>query len=77
MNQTQITNPLEVAIKANLRALSDLLAQAASDAQEAVGYAEANERNTAIGTIIDLDRLLADATALHGAALALHRRAPR
>lgn len=59
---------------ANLGALADLLGRAANEAREARDYAEANERNTAIGTILDLDRLLADATALHGAAIALHRR---
>lgn len=66
---------LETAIKANLNALADLLGRAANDAREACTHAQANERNIAIGSIVDLDRLLADAVALHGAAIALHRRA--
>lgn len=68
---------LDAAIKANLAALADLLGRAAIDAREAVGHAEKNERNTAIGTIVDLDQLLADAVALHGATIALHRRSQR
>ena len=66
----------ETVIKANLGALADLLTCAAKAAGEARDHAEAAERNTAIGAIIDIDRLLADAIALHGAANALHRRAP-
>ena len=75
MSEPNGTPSLDAAIKANLCALADLLGRAASDAREAFRFIEANERNTAIGTIVDLDRLLADAVALHGAALALHRRA--
>jgi hypothetical protein len=59
---------LDAAIKANLGALAELLADAAN-------HADAGERNIAIGAIVDLDRLLADAIALHGATIALHRRA--
>ena len=73
--QTQI-EPLATAIQANVEALAELLKQAAQDASEALKYLHANQRNTAIGTILDLDQLLADATALHGAAIALHRRVP-
>ena len=67
---------LDTAIKANLGALADLLTCAAKAAGDARDHAHAAERNTAIGAIVDLDRLLADAIALHGAAIALHRRAP-
>lgn len=66
---------LDAAIKANLGALAELLADAANGAREARGHADAGERNIAIGAIVDLDRLLADAIALHGATVALHRRA--
>ncbi len=76
MSQTTAHTP-DAAIMANLAALADLLGRAANDAREALGHAERNERNTAIGTIVDLDRLLADAVALHGAAMALHRRSRR
>lgn len=75
MSEAITTKPFGEAIKANLSALAELLGRAANDAGEAVGYAEANERNKAIGTIVGLDRVLADAVALHGAAIALHRRA--
>jgi hypothetical protein len=66
---------IEAAIKANLGALAQLLADAANGAREARSHADAGERNIAIGAIVDLDRLLADAIALHGATVALHRRA--
>jgi len=58
---------LETVIKANLGALADLLTCAAKAA--ARDHAHAAQRNTPIGAIVDLDRLL-------GAAIALHRRAP-
>jgi hypothetical protein len=76
VSQTTAHTP-DTAIKANLAALADLLGRAANDVREALSHAEKNERNTAIGTIVDLDRLLADAVALHGAAMALHRRSRR
>lgn len=65
---------IEAAINANLGALAELLADAANGAQEARSHADAGERNIAIGAIVDLDRLLTDAIALHGATVALHRR---
>ena len=66
----------EKAIAANLGALAEMLRKACADAEEAMGYIAEGNRNAAIGTIVDLGRLLADATALHGAAMALHRNAP-
>lgn len=66
----------EKAIAANLGALTEMLRKALADAEEAMGYVAQRNRNAAIGTIVDLDRLLADAAALQGAALALHRRTP-
>ena len=74
--KTLETETLETVIKANLGALADLLSYAAKAAGDERDHAQAAERNTAIGAIVDLDRLLADAIALHGAAIALHRRAP-
>lgn len=68
---------LDTAISANLGALTELLADAANGAREARSHADAGERNIAIGAIVDLDRLLADAIALHGATIALHRLARR
>lgn len=61
------------AITANITALAQLLTRAAEVANEAAQAAEAGERNNAIGTIAQLDDLIAAAGALHGAALTLHR----
>lgn len=57
-----------------LAALEETLGTAHAQTAEACGYINAGNRNAAIGTLIDLDRLLADATALRGTVLALHRR---
>ncbi|WP_096701480.1 hypothetical protein [Magnetospirillum sp. 15-1] len=66
----------ETAIAANIDALAALLRDMTTRMDEAVGYVRDGQRKAAIGTIIDLDRMLADAVALHGAALALHRNTP-
>ncbi len=66
----------ETAIAANIDALAALLRDMTTRMDEATGYVRNGQRNAAIGTIIDLDRMLADAAALHGAALALHRTTP-
>ncbi|WP_096701517.1 hypothetical protein [Magnetospirillum sp. 15-1] len=66
----------DTAIAANIDALAALLRDMATRMDEATGYVRDGQRNAAIGTIIDLDRMLADAVALHGAALALHRNTP-
>lgn len=66
----------ETAIAANIDALAALLCDMTTRMDEATGYVRDGQRNAAIGTIIDLDRMLADATAPHGAALALHRNTP-
>ena len=69
-NQNPIINN---AIQANMNAIRDMLEKAATLAQEGCGYMDDDNRNAAIGSIIDLDRLLGDAKALHEASLALHR----
>lgn len=61
------------AIQANMNAMRNMLEKAATLAQEGCGYMDDGNRNAAIGSIIDLDRLLGDAKALHEASLALHR----
>ena len=61
------------AIQANMNAMRDMLEKAATLAQEGSGYMDDGNRNAAIGSIIDLDRLLGDAKALFEASLALHR----
>lgn len=69
-NQNPIINN---AIQANMNAMRDMLEKAATLAQEGCSYMDDGNRNAAIGSIIDLDRLLGDAKALHEASLALHR----
>ena len=69
-NQNPIINN---AIQANMNAMRDMLEKAATLAQEGCGYMDDGNRNAAIGSIIDLDRLLGDAKALHEASLTLHR----
>lgn len=69
-NQNPVINN---AIQANMNAMRDMLEKAATLAQEGCGYMNDGNRNAAIGSIIDLDRLLGDAKALHEASLALHR----
>jgi len=62
-----------VVISANLSALKTILANAEAIAREAHDYALRHERNSAIGTMLVLDTLLADARALYAASLAIHR----
>lgn len=69
-NQNPIINN---AIQANMNAMRNMLEKAATLAQEGCGYMDDGNRNAAIGSIIDLDRLLGDAKALFDASLALHR----
>lgn len=69
-NQNPVINN---AIQANMNAMRDMLEKAATLAQEGCGYMDEGNRNAAIGSIIDLDRLLGDSKALHEASLALHR----
>lgn len=62
------------AITANMAALNDVLQVAAARAADGLKYAQEGEQNMAIGSTFDLDDLLAQATALFGAAMALHRK---
>lgn len=64
----------ETAITANLKSLAEILADVATRAAEAAEAMEAGERNQAIGAAIGIDDDLRTALALHGAAIALHRR---
>lgn len=63
----------QIAIGANLAALSENLSKAAEYALEGHKAMEDGEQNQAIGSIIYLETMLAEATALYNAALALHR----
>lgn len=62
---------IEAALSGNLTVLAGLLADAATKANEAAAYARAGNRNAALGTIVGLDEVLADAAALQRAAKAL------
>ena len=61
------------AIAANLNALQALLLVAATRSAETHQLIQNGECNGAIGTVLELDRILEDAKALYGAAIALHR----
>ena len=65
----------EQAIALNLQMIEEMLRDAHAQAMEALGYMSEGNRNAAIGTIIGLDQILADARAIQTAAIALHRRA--
>ena len=66
------------AIAANIEAMRKMLMDTVLRTSEAFEAIQAGEQNQAIGTMLDLDRDLEDALALHRAAVALHRtgRAP-
>ncbi|MEJ1966775.1 MAG: hypothetical protein WDO56_36610 [Gammaproteobacteria bacterium] len=61
------------AICANLRALKQLLSEAARQSAEACELIQQHECNGAIGTILGLDDVLDSAKSLYGAAITLHR----
>lgn len=61
------------AIGVQLTCLTTLLGDAVERLTEAQGYLESGELNACIGTIIDLDARLADASALQRGILVLHR----
>lgn len=66
-------DPQTAAIAANLTALAVCLAHAAKSSAEARRLILRGERNTAMGTIADLQGILDDARALYHASVALHR----
>ena len=61
------------AIAANIEALADILKSAYETAAHADTAMRMGEQNQAIGTMLDLDRQIEDALALHRASIALHR----
>ena len=73
MNASNHSKAKTTAIAANLATLDKLLTTAAKRSAEAHEFAQTGECNSAIGAMFDLDSILDDAKALHGAALALHR----
>lgn len=68
------TKTINAAVKTNMEALKDILANAAELASEGHGYMLEDNRNGAIGTIADLDKMLEDAKALQAACLVLHKK---
>ena len=68
MNVSSHSKTKTTAIAANLAALNDLLTTAAKRSAEAHELAQSGECNGAIGATFDLDSILDDAKALHGAA---------
>ncbi len=64
----------DTAIAANLKSLAEILGAVAERAAEAAAAMEAGARNQAVGTALGIDEDLQAALALHGAAVALHRR---
>ncbi len=61
------------ATAANLAALDSLLFDLSSRSAEARRLIERGECDGAIGTVLDMERVLDDAKALYGAAIVLHR----
>jgi hypothetical protein len=62
------------AIGVQLTCLTTLLGDAVERLTEAQGCLDSGELNASIGTILDLEERLADASALHRGILVLHRR---
>lgn len=72
-----MTTDLTATIAANLKALDSLLLEAAQRSSVARQHIERGERNAAIGSILPLEQMLADAAALYRAAVTLQRIAGR
>jgi hypothetical protein len=68
---------LNEAILANIAALHDRLAEAATRASEAHEAMRNGQRNRAIGTILEFEQTLPECEALFRTALLLHRSAFR
>ncbi len=67
----------ETAIEATLAALAESLQKAATQAAEAAEAMRGGKQNLAIGTALDLEKLLPEANALYTAAVTMHRNSPR
>lgn len=63
---------INLAIATNLEVLQKLLLDAATRSAEASAAINQGERNTAIGCLLGLEEILANATALYRAAISLH-----
>ena len=74
-NAADAVNIAETAIYANLLALADRLAEAATLAAEAAAASKRGKQNLAIGTALPIDDLLSQSKCLYDAAIALHRHA--
>lgn len=61
------------AIATNLETLEKILSQAKDCASEAVAAIRQGEKNEAIGAALSIEEMLRQASALYGAAIAIHR----
>lgn len=59
---------------ANLSIIVELTDRASTLANEALTHAEAGRANASVGTLIEVNQLLSDASALGAAAVIAHRR---
>lgn len=75
--RSDTTTSAETAIYANLLALADRLAEAATLSAQAAAASKHGKQNLAIGTALAVDDLLTQSKCLYDAALALHRHANR
>jgi hypothetical protein len=69
----QVDTKISNAIKVNLRTLDRLLFEASHKTLVACDQIGRGEQNTAIGTLLHMDELLEQATALYRATVAIHR----
>ena len=60
-------------IHANLKAMHKMLVAATEEAETACGHIARHEQNMAIGTVMVVEDLLAQATILYQAVIAIHR----
>jgi hypothetical protein len=68
-----MNDPRNIAIGANIDALASVLSNAFGSAAQAREHMTLGQRDAAMGTIVNVERYLTDASALLRAALALHR----
>jgi hypothetical protein len=60
-------------IHASLKAMHKMLVAATEETQAACGHIARNEQNMAIGTVMVVEDLLAQATIIYQAVIAMHR----
>ena len=68
-----MTKPIDEVLRINLDLLHNLLDQARLSAVQASAAMAADEHNLAIGTLLDLEHLLPESSALYATIMLLHR----